>query len=59
LPLSNFTVLGAAIPQNSGLASVGTDWYLRPDWKLATKFDGEFASRSNIYAGSVALRHSW
>jgi uncharacterized protein with beta-barrel porin domain len=59
LPLSNFTVLGAPIPQNSGLASIGADWFINPDWKLLAKFDGEFASRSNLYAGSVALRHSW
>ena len=53
------TVLGAPIPQNSGLASIGADWFINPDWKLLAKFDGEFASHSNIYAGSVALRHSW
>ena len=52
-------MLGAPIPQNSGLALVGADWFLTRDWKLAAKFDGEFASQSNIYAGSVALRHSW
>jgi uncharacterized protein with beta-barrel porin domain len=59
LPLSNFTVLGAPIPQNSGLASIGADWFISPDWELLEKFDGEFASHSNVYAGSVALRHSW
>ena len=59
LPLSNFTVFGAAIPQNSGLASLGADWYLNRDWKLTAKFDGEFASRSDIYAGTVALRYAW
>jgi uncharacterized protein with beta-barrel porin domain len=59
LPLSNFTVFGAQIPQNSGLASIGADWFINPDWKLLAKFDGELASHSNIYAGSLALRHSW
>ena len=59
LPLSNFTVFGAAIPHNSGLASIGADWYLNRDWKLLAKFDGEFARGSDIYAGTVALRYSW
>jgi len=26
LPLSNFTVFGAPIPHDSGLASIGADW---------------------------------
>jgi uncharacterized protein with beta-barrel porin domain len=59
LPLSNFTVFGAPIPHDSGLASIGADWYLNRDWKLLAKFDGEFAKRSDIYAGTVALRYSW
>lgn len=59
LPLSNFTVFGAAIPQDSGLVSVGVDWYLNRDWKLLAKFDGEFAKSSDLYAGTVALRYSW
>jgi hypothetical protein len=49
LPLSNFTGLGAAIPQNSALASVGADWLIMRDWRVTSKFDGEFASKSNIY----------
>jgi len=59
LPLSNFTVFGAPIPRDSALASLGADWYLNRDWKLTAKFDGEFASRSDIYAGTVALRYVW
>lgn len=59
LPLSNFTVFGAQIPRDSGLVSLGADWYLNRDWKLLAKFDSEFAKRSDIYAGSVALRYSW
>ncbi|WP_018321395.1 autotransporter outer membrane beta-barrel domain-containing protein [Bradyrhizobium sp. WSM2793] len=59
LPLSNFTVFGAPIPHDSGLASIGADWYLNQNWKLLAKFDGEFAKRSDLYAGTVALRYSW
>ncbi|QQO15250.1 autotransporter domain-containing protein [Bradyrhizobium diazoefficiens] len=59
LPLSNFTVFGAPTAQNSGLASLGADWYLNRDWKLLAKFDGEFARRSDFYAGTVALRYAW
>jgi hypothetical protein len=29
------------------------------DWKLTAKFDGEFTSRSDIYAGTVSLRCAW
>jgi uncharacterized protein with beta-barrel porin domain len=59
LPLSNFTVFGAAIPHDSGLASIGVDWYLNQNWKLIAKFDGEFAKQSDLYGGSVALRYAW
>jgi uncharacterized protein with beta-barrel porin domain len=55
LPLSNFTVFGAAIPHDSALVSLGVDWYLNRDWKVLAKF----AKRSDIYAGTVALRYSW
>jgi hypothetical protein len=36
-----------------------SDWYLNRDWKLLAKFDGEFAKRSDVYAGMVALRYTW
>lgn len=59
LPLSNFTVFGAAIPRGSALVSAGLDWYLARDLKFLAKFDGEFAKNSELYAGTVAVRHSW
>jgi uncharacterized protein with beta-barrel porin domain len=52
-------VFGAPIPHDSGLASLGVDWYLSRDWQLLAKFDGEFAKGSQIYAGTAALRYSW
>lgn len=59
LPLSNFTVFGAPIPANSALASVGADWYVSQNWKLLAKFDGEFAKRSDLFAGTISARYSW
>lgn len=48
LPLSNFVVTASPIPRDSGLVSIGTNWYLNRDWKVLAKFDGEFAKRSEI-----------
>jgi uncharacterized protein with beta-barrel porin domain len=56
---THFTVNGAAIPQNSALTSAGAQLYLTPRWTLIAKFDGEFASGSQTYAGSRTLRYTW
>jgi outer membrane autotransporter protein len=59
LPGTNFVVNGAPIPQNSALASAGAELFLTPRWTLLVKFDGEFASGSQTYAGSGTLHYSW
>ena len=59
LPGSSFVVNGAAVPANSALASVGAELYLTPGWTLLGKFDGEFASSAQTYAGSGTLRYQW
>jgi uncharacterized protein with beta-barrel porin domain len=59
LPGVNFTVSGAPIPGDSALASAGAELFLTPRWTLQVKFDGEFASGSQTYAGSGALRYTW
>jgi len=33
--------------------------HLTQRWTLLGKFDGEFASASQIYAGSGTLRYAW
>jgi uncharacterized protein YhjY with autotransporter beta-barrel domain len=59
LPGASFTVNGAPIPQDSALTSVGAQLWFMPNWSLLAKFDGEFASGSQILAGSGTLRHTW
>ena len=59
LPGSNFTVFGAPIPHDSALTSAGAQLFLSANWSLIAKFDGEFASGSQTYAGSGALRYTW
>ena len=59
LPGASFTVNGAAPPKNSALASAGAELHLTNNWSLAAKFDGEFASGSQTYAGTGTLRYVW
>lgn len=59
LPGSNFVVNGAAIPNDSALVSAGAEFYLTARWSLLAKFDGEFASGSQTYAGTGTLRYVW
>ncbi len=59
LPGANFVVNGAATPPNSALVTVGGELRLTPQWTFLTKFDGQFASTAQTYAGSGTLRYSW
>jgi outer membrane autotransporter protein len=59
LPGSGFTVFGAAIPRDSALTSTGAQLFFTPNWSLLAKFDGEFASGYQLYAGSGTLRYTW
>jgi uncharacterized protein with beta-barrel porin domain len=59
LPGTTFSVNGAAVPNNSALASAAAQWLFAPNWSIEAKFDGEFASTAQIYAGSGTLRYSW
>jgi autotransporter-associated beta strand protein len=59
LPGSSFTVTGAPIPHNSALASASAQLFFTSNWSLLAKFDGEFASGAQIYAGSGTLRYTW
>jgi len=59
LPGSSFTVTGAPIPHDSALASASAQLFLTPHWSVLAKFDGEFASGAQIYAGSGTLRYTW
>jgi autotransporter-associated beta strand protein len=59
LPGAAFTVNGAPVPNNSALTSAGAQFYITPRLSLLAKFDGEFASSAQTYAGSGTLRYIW
>ncbi|MFZ3312094.1 MAG: autotransporter domain-containing protein, partial [Xanthobacteraceae bacterium] len=59
LPGASFLVNGAAIPKNSALVSAGGQLFLTANWSLEGKFDGDFASTAQTYAGTGTLRYSW
>ena len=59
LPGSNFTVNGAATVPNSALLSAGGELKLSSQVSVGAKLDGEFASRSQTYAGTGTVRYSW
>jgi autotransporter-associated beta strand protein len=59
LPGTSFTVDGASIPHNSALTSAGAQSFFTPSWSLTGEFDGEFASGSQLYAGTGTLRYTW
>jgi uncharacterized protein with beta-barrel porin domain len=59
LPGSNFIVTGAAIPSNSALTTAAAELHINANWSATAKFDGEFASRAQTYAGTGVLKYSW
>jgi outer membrane autotransporter protein len=59
LPGAGFTVNGAAPPPNSALGSLSGELHITPKWTAVAKFDGEFATGSQTYAGTGTLRYSW
>jgi autotransporter-associated beta strand protein len=59
LPGSSFIVNGATPPKDSALASASAEFFVTRNLSLLTKFDGEFATTAQTYAGSETLRFSW
>jgi len=59
LPGTNFIVNGAMPPKNSALASAGAEWRIATNWSATAKFDSEFASHAQTYAGTGVLRYTW
>jgi uncharacterized protein with beta-barrel porin domain len=53
------TVDGAPLPHDSALTSAGAELFLTTNWSVIGKFDGEFALRSQTYAGTGTLRYTW
>lgn len=54
LPTPAFNIDGAA-----PLVSAGSELRLRNGWSVNGKFDGEFASRLQTYAGTGTVRYVW
>jgi outer membrane autotransporter protein len=59
LPGSHFTVHGAQAAPDSLLTSVGAELRLPNRWSVGARFDGEFARRSQTYAGTGTVRYVW
>ena len=59
LPGASLIVDGAVPAQNSALVSAGAELRLANGITLLAKFDGDFASHSQTYAGTGTLRYTW
>jgi uncharacterized protein with beta-barrel porin domain len=59
LPGAGFTVNGAPIPHNAALTEVGAQLFVTANWSFTARFDGEFASGAQSYAGSGIVRYTW
>ena len=59
LPASAFTVFGASPAQNSALVSAGAEAKWLNGISIAATFEGEFASRTDSYAGKGSVRYQW
>jgi outer membrane autotransporter protein len=59
LPGASFIVNGALPVKDSALVSAGGELRIANGVTLLAKFDGEFAGRSNTYAGTGTIRYRW
>lgn len=59
LPGAGFTVNGAAQPRDLALISAGAEYRLANGVSFSARFDGEFASRAQTYAGTGTVRYVW
>ena len=59
LPVAIFVVNGAVPPHDSALTSVGAELRFANHVSLLAKFDGQFGSNSQTYAGTGTIRYTW
>jgi uncharacterized protein YhjY with autotransporter beta-barrel domain len=59
LPGASFIVNGTLPVKDSALVSAGGELRVANGVTLLAKFDGEFAGRSNTYAGTGTIRYRW
>jgi outer membrane autotransporter protein len=54
-----FTVNGAVVPKNLGIAGAGAELRFTSNWSLAADFRGEFGSGSVSYSGTGSVKYGW
>jgi len=59
LPGASFIVNGAVPPHDGALTSLGTELRLANHVTLLAKFNGDFGSNSQTYAGTGTIRYTW
>jgi uncharacterized protein with beta-barrel porin domain len=59
LPGASFVVNGAVPPHDSALTSLGAELRFANHISLLAKFDGQFGSNSQTYAGTGTIRYTW
>lgn len=59
LPAASFAVNGATPARDLALMTAGAEWRFGNGVSVMAKFDGEFAERSQTYAGTARLRYVW
>ncbi|HLH89926.1 MAG TPA: autotransporter domain-containing protein [Xanthobacteraceae bacterium] len=59
LPGASFVVNGAPPKRDAALVTFGPELTWRNGWSLMAKFDGQFASGEQLYAGTARLRYAW
>jgi outer membrane autotransporter protein len=59
LPDASFIVTGATPVKDYALTSAGAELRFLNGWSFSARFDGEFADRSQTYAGTGTLRYTW
>lgn len=59
LPVASFAVNGATPARDLALTTAGAEWRFGNGVSVMAKFDGEFAERSQTYAGTARLRYAW
>ncbi len=59
LPGASFVVNGATPNSDAALVTLGAELRMASGWSLGGKFDGEFGTNAQTYAGTGVLRRTW
>jgi autotransporter-associated beta strand protein len=58
-PIAGFIVNGAKPVADLGVVTAGTELRMAGGWAVMGKFDGEFGSGTQTYAGTARVRYVW